>query len=128
MVASTYRPLSAKEWRLASWMLKNGNADAAAYLAQLETAEAIVWRCECGCATFKFKIKDRPEAPPGTHVLADFVFFDGADLAGAFIYSSQGTLAGVEVYGLAGDAPTELPEPADLMTHEAYGRDYQNKS
>jgi hypothetical protein len=95
-------------------MLENGGPDARAYLSQLEAAEATNWRCACGCASFNFKVQGRPEAPPGVHILGDFVFGSEADLSGVFIFESNGTLSGVEVYGLAGDAPAALPEPESL--------------
>ena len=108
------RPLTDTERSLARWMLENGGPDALSYLSQLEVAEATTWRCECGCASFNFKIPGRPEAPPGVRILGDFVFGSQAELCGVFIFASQGTLRGVEVYGLAGDAPSSLPQPASL--------------
>ncbi len=57
-----------------------------------------------------------PPAPPGVHILGDFIFGSAEDLAGIFISSSGGILAGVEAYGLTGDAPKELPEPEALRT------------
>ena len=59
-----------------------------------------------------------PEAPPGVHVLGDFLFGVAESLSGAFIYSSDGVLCGLEVYGLAGDAPSELPQPEELRSHD----------
>jgi hypothetical protein len=38
--------------------------------------------------------------------------------SGIFISSSGGILAGVEVYGLVGDAPKELPEPEALRVFD----------
>ena len=73
-----------------------------------------MWRCPCGCASFNFKIKDKPLAPPGVHILGDYLVGGEADLAGAFIYEKDGILGGLEVYGLAADAPTVLPRPEDL--------------
>ena len=128
MAANFYRPLSDAERQLARWMLENGTAEAAAFLSQLEVAEATPWRCPCGCASFNFKVKDMPAAPPGVHVLGDFVFYDGSDVAGVFIFSSNGILSGVEVTGMAGDAPKILPEPGQLLTHEEYGRRVSQKS
>ena len=95
-------------------MLKHGSAEAQSYLAQLDKASATLWRCPCGCASFNLKVEGLPEAPPGVHVLGDFLFGTGDDLSGAFIYSCEGVLSGLEVYGLAGDAPHELPRPEDL--------------
>lgn len=99
-------------------MLENGTAEAVAYLAQLELAEAILWKCPCGCASFNFRIKGHPEAPPGVLILGDYLVGSGDNLSGAFIYSSAGILSGVEVYGMAGDAPSVLPAPEDLRTYE----------
>jgi hypothetical protein len=41
--------------------------------------------------------------------LADFVFGIDNDLSGIFVFEKGGLLAGLEVYGLAGDAPKKLP-------------------
>lgn len=54
------------------------------------------------------------EAPPGVHVLGEFLFGGDDDLAGIFIFSSAGILSGVEVYGLGQEAPRKLPTPEDL--------------
>jgi len=113
------RPLTDRERPLARWMLENGGPEASAFLGQLETAEATSWRCPCGCASFNFKVRGKPEAPPGVHILGDYVFGTEADLAGAFIFSSNGILSGVEVYGLASDAPTVLPGPDVLRPFAA---------
>ena len=106
------RPLSESELLLARWMLERGTPEAAGFLAQLEQAEVTPWRCECGCASINLQIKGQPEAPPGVHVLADFVVND--DSAGIFIFSSAGILSGIEVYGLGRDAPAVLPSPQEL--------------
>jgi hypothetical protein len=108
------RPLSSKEVELSRWLLENGNDEANQYLEQLGQSEATTWVCACGCASFNFKVKGREFAPPGVHILGDFVFGSNEELAGVFIYSSNGILSGVEVYGLAGDAPTSLPHPEEL--------------
>lgn len=108
------RALTASERSLARWMLENGSAEAKVFLSQLDNAEATSWRCPCGCASIHFQIKGMPEAPPSVHVLGEFVFGKPADLAGIFIFSSTGILSGIEVYGLAGDAPRQLQTPEDL--------------
>lgn len=127
MAANFYRPLSEAERHLARWMLENGTAEASEFLSQLEAAEVTPWRCPCGCASISFKVRDMPAAPPGVHVLGDFVFHDGDDIAGIFIYSSNGILSGLEVTGMAGDAPKALPEPRQLLTHQEYGRNALSK-
>jgi len=95
-------------------MLENGSTEGRAFLSQLDNAEATPWRCPCGCASIKFQIKGMPEAPPRVHVIGEFVFGKPEDLAGIFIFSSAGILSGIEVYGLAADAPRQLPTPEDL--------------
>ena len=108
------RPLNSKELALAEFLLKGGSDEAGAFLPQLAAAQATDWRCPCGCARFNLKIGDWPEAPPGVTVLGDFLFGAEESLAGVFIYESGGTLSGVEIYGLAGEAPHQLPDPSEL--------------
>ena len=95
-------------------MLDNGASEALTFADQLLRAEATNWRCPCGCASFNFKIKDLPEAPPGVHIIGDYLIGDNAHLSGAFIYQSGGILSGVELYGLAGEAPKSIPMPHEL--------------
>lgn len=95
-------------------MLENGTDEAQSFVAQLERAEVTPWKCRCGCASFNFQIKGCPEAPPGVNILGDFLLGEGDCLSGVFIFESGGLLSGVEVYGIAGDAPTTLPRIEDL--------------
>jgi hypothetical protein len=113
------RPLTDSERELARFMLVNGTDEATTYLEQLQDAEVTSWRCACGCGSINFKIKGRPEAPPGVNILGDFLFGEGESLAGIFIFSSGGTLSGVEVYGLPGAAPAFLPTPQELRAFDA---------
>ena len=108
------RPLSEKERRLALWMLEHGTPEAIRFIAQLERADATQWQCVCGCASFNFKINGVPEAPPGVNILGDYIVGNADDAFGIFIFQSEGTLSGVEVYSLAVDAPNVLPEPEEL--------------
>lgn len=108
------RPLTEQERDLAQWMLAHGSAEAVAFEAQLAHAEATTWRCSCGCASFNFKIEGKSIAPPGVHVLADFIVGEGDEMFGVFIFESGGTLSGLEVYSLAADAPQLLPAPYQL--------------
>ena len=112
------RPLMDAERRLARWMLEHGTtAEAEQYLAQLERAEVTPWKCSCGCVSMRFQIQGHAKAPPGVHILGDFLIGEGFHLGGAFIYSSGGLLSGIEFYGLAGDATRQLPRPEDLRPH-----------
>jgi hypothetical protein len=109
------RPLTIAERRLARWMLEHGNTEAKNFLPQLENAEVTPIRCPCGCASICFQIKGSGEAPPGNmHPLGDFVFGPENKPSGIFIYEMRGLLSGIEVYGLAGDAPKSLPAPEEL--------------
>lgn len=94
------------------WMLEHGTSEASAFLPQLELVEVTPWRCSCGCASISFQLKGKAEAPPGVHVLSDYLF--GDPLSGIFLYESGGVLSGLEVYALTGDAPGALPEPRAL--------------
>jgi hypothetical protein len=122
MTSDANRPLTTSERRLAKWMLEHGTTEAREFLQQLEDAEVTPWKCPCGCASFNFQIRGMPPAPPGVHILGDFVFGTEESLAGVFICSSNGILSGVEVYGLAGDAPNQLPDPEELRPFDATNR------
>jgi hypothetical protein len=108
------RPLTDAERDLARWMLEHGTEEARQYLDQLKLAEVTPWRCRCGCASINFQIKGHAEAPPGAEILGEFLLNDGDHQSGIFIYSSGGLLKGIDVYGLAGDAPSVLPRPENL--------------
>ncbi|MFL9891182.1 hypothetical protein P0D71_31840 [Paraburkholderia sp. RL17-383-BIF-A] len=114
------RPLSASEMSLARWMLEHGEPKAREFFEQLAAAEVTPWRCPCGCGSINFQIKDRGPASPGVHILGDFIFGPDDEPAGIFIFESGGLLSGIEVYGLAGDAPAELPRE-DALRHFSPG-------
>jgi hypothetical protein len=57
-----------------------------------------------------------PTPPPGVHPIADFVFGEQDSLSGIFVFEKDGILSGLEVYGLAGDAPKMLPDPESLRS------------
>jgi len=95
-------------------MLEHGEAEAEAFLSQLERAKATAWRCLCGCASIELSIDGQPEPSGGLHVLAEFIFGTDDDLSGVFVFERSGVLAGLEVYGLTGEAPKTLPVPQSL--------------
>ena len=107
------RPLTDAEYQLAQWMLEHGEPEAKAFLPQLRQAR-VVTRCPCGCASIDFEVAGHPSPTGGLHILADFLYGGESDLSGVFIFERNGVLAGIEVYGLAGDAPKTLPEHASL--------------
>ena len=115
------RPLSKAEYDLARWMLENGESGGRAFLSQLDRAR-VVSRCPCGCASVDFEVEGRSPPSGGLRILGDFVFGGDSDLAGAFVFERNGVLAGVEVYGLAGDAPKTLPSPSALRPFAAERR------
>ncbi len=108
------RQLTEPERRLIRWMLEHGGPEAQSLLPQLELAEVTPQRCPCGCASLHFQIKGQPIPGTGVHPIADFVFGDASTLSGIFVYETNGVLSGLEVYGLAGDAPKSLPESEAL--------------
>jgi hypothetical protein len=110
---SDERSLTDAEYQLAQWMLEHGEPEAKTFLPQLRQAR-VVTRCPCGCASIDFEIAGLPRPTGGLRILADFLCGGENDLSGVFIFERDGVLAGIEVYGLAGDAPKTLPEHASL--------------
>lgn len=108
------RPLTEQERVLARYMLEQGAEEARGFIEQLEYAEVTPWKCPCGCASINFQLRGQAPAPPGVHILGDYVFDSDGEHSGAFIYSCEGVLSGLEVYGLSGDAPHALPSPLSL--------------
>lgn len=113
------RPLTKSEVELVSWLLQHGNMEAASFLPQLAEASVTPWRCLCGCASINFAIHDRPEPHGGMNILADFLFGSTQDLSGIFVFEQSGQLSGLEVYGLAGEAPKYLPAIDSLRPFES---------
>jgi hypothetical protein len=103
------RQLTSTEEQLIRWMLDHGNPEAQDFLPQLEKAKVTPFRCRCGCASINLSIDGLPVPSGGMHILADFIFGADEDLSGIFVFEQGGVLAGLEVYGLAGDAPKTLP-------------------
>jgi hypothetical protein len=107
------RPLTSQERELTRWMLEHGKPESQAFLSQPDLAR-VASRCPCGCASIDFEVEGFPKPSGGLSILGDYVFGGELDLSGAFVFERNGVLAGVEVYGLAGDAPKVLPEPESL--------------
>ena len=108
------RQLTSGEEQLIRWMLEHGNPEARAFLPQLENARVTPEQCPCGCASINLSIENFPEPSGGLHILADFLFGTDTDLSGIFVFEKSGVLAGLEVYGLAGEAPKALPVSGSL--------------
>jgi hypothetical protein len=110
------RDLTAEERRLVRWMLEHGEPEARDFLGQLDRARVTPWRCECGCASINFSVDGQPKPSGGLRPIGDFIFGTENEVSGIFVYQQSGVLAGVEVYGMAGDAPTALPTPDMLRS------------
>jgi hypothetical protein len=108
------RQLTDHERRLVRWMLEHGGPEAGRFLPQLDEVEVTPWECGCGCPSINVQLRGRPEAPPGVHPLADFVFGEGETLSGIFVYASEGILSGLEVFGYGAEVPKSLPQPEEL--------------
>jgi hypothetical protein len=52
------------------------------------------------------------------NVVADFVYGDGEETKGVFVWETEGVLAGLEVWAVANDAPRTLPSPEELRPLE----------
>jgi len=109
---SDVRDLSAQERHLVEGMLIRGSPDSVRYLEQLARIH-VVSNCTCGCASINFALVGcAPPAGP-MRVIADFLYGDDSSLCGAFQFEQDGVLAGLEVYGLAVQAPKALPRLED---------------
>ena len=108
------RSLTIEERDLTRWILEHGEPGASAFVEQLDRAR-VKFLCPCGCASIDFAIEGSPDAPIGVHILGDFIFGEGDSVAGVFVFEAGGILKGLEVYGLAGDAPAVLPKVSDLV-------------
>lgn len=108
------RQLTLAEEQLIRWMLEHGKEEARSFLLQLERVHVTPFRCPCGCASINLAIEGLPEPSGGMHILADFIFGTDEELSGIFVFEQNGVLAGLEVYGLAGDAPKTLPSSDSL--------------
>jgi hypothetical protein len=51
------------------------------------------------------------------NILSEYLFGDEADPKGIFVWECNGILAGLEVYGLAADAPKILPRVESLRPY-----------
>jgi hypothetical protein len=111
---SNNRELTSEERHLIRWMLEHGEPDAPQFLAQFEQAQVLPTLCPCGCASIDFSIDGQPKPGGPLRPIADFLFGSDTDLSGIFVFEQAGVLAGLEVYGLAGDAPKTLPTPDTL--------------
>jgi hypothetical protein len=115
------RPLTFAERDLARWMLEHGEPGASVFLEQLARAH-VVARCPCGCASIDLGVSGERTPSGGLRILGDYVFGSDDEVSGTFIFEKEGVLAGIEVYGLAGEAPTTLPTPGSLRPFGASSR------
>lgn len=114
--AQNNRDLTSDERLLVLWMIEHGEPEAVRFLPQIERLQVLPTRCPCGCASIDFSIDGQPKASGGMHLIADFLYGGDSDLCGAFLFVQEGRLSGLEVYGLAVDAPKTLPTPDVLRS------------
>ncbi|MFM0040766.1 hypothetical protein PQQ63_26025 [Paraburkholderia metrosideri] len=62
----------------------------------------------------QFPDQGPPTCAAGVRILGEFFFGPTDKPAGIFIFASEGVLSGIEVYGLATDAPAALPREEAL--------------
>ncbi len=110
------RELTPTEYAITRWLLEHGKPEALQFIEQLEHAR-IVSRCPCGCASVDFEISGLPKGQGGMNILSDYLFGDESDPKGIFVWECNGILAGIEVYGLATDAPKNLPSIESLRPY-----------
>ena len=110
--SASSRDLTSEERHLVRWMLLHGAPDASQFLPQLERAQVL--SSPCGCASIDFSIDGQSKPGGGLRPIADFIFGSGDEMSGIFVFEQSGVLAGLEVYGLAGDAPKTLPSSDSL--------------
>lgn len=108
------RKLTLAEDQLIRWMLQHGTREAEAFIVQLDKAEVTPYRCPCGCASLQLSINGAAGPSGALRILADFLFGSEEEPSGIFVFEKSGVLAGLEVYGLAGDAPKTLPPVESL--------------
>jgi hypothetical protein len=103
-----------EEQTLLRFLLENGKPEARRLLQQVERAQATDWRCTCGCASFNLAF-DGVEPQGDMKIVGDFVCStESGELCGVFVFEKGGVLGGVEIYALAGEAPSALPKPESL--------------
>ena len=113
-IINANRPLTEDESKLIRWMLEHGKPEARRLLDQLDRAQVTPGACPCGCASIDLSIDGQVPPKGGLTPIADFVFTRDAEEYGAFVFEIDGMLAGLEVFGLSGDAPKFLPESFEL--------------
>jgi hypothetical protein len=97
------RPLTAHERLLTRWMIEHGtasDAEKAWLLHQLDLA-TVMRRCGCGCASVDFAISGTQAKSTGLRIVGDFLFGDGPDVCGVFVFCCAELLAGIEVYSFS---------------------------
>lgn len=103
------RALTEDERALLRWLLAQGGEDAHALLPQVEHAR-VTGGCGCGCATLELAVDGRPLPPPGMEPVTPDFFWTEANggLCGVFVFASAGTLSGLEVWSVDGEATASV--------------------
>lgn len=114
------RALTDGERALLRWLLAQGGERGRALLPQVEHARA-TGGCGCGCATLELAVDGRPLPPRGVEPVTPDFFWTEANggLCGIFVSASAGTLSGLEVWSMGGEATASvLPSIGQLYPAE----------
>ena len=115
------RALTAEEQTLVRWLLEHGERHAPAFISQLADAR-VIGRCPCGCASIDFSVAGvRPPTAGGIDILSDYCWQDtSGHRFGAFVFSRNGRLAGLDLWSVDGVATaTYLPHPDQLTPRDS---------
>lgn len=92
------RSLTDKERHLVRWMIEHQVAEPGKYLRELGHA-VVASECPCGCASIDFQIEGQtPNCTAGIQIIADYEYGPESLPFGAFVFTCNDMLAGLEVY------------------------------
>jgi hypothetical protein len=115
MIVKEERPLTDAEFRLVTWLVIHGGADAAPYATQLRDLK-VVSRCNCGCPTIDLAVGDRtsPTTGSATTIAEAFGLSPEGVRVGVYLHVREGQLSELSVFRLDDPKPFTLPTPETL--------------
>jgi hypothetical protein len=114
------RPLQSGERALLDFLLSRDVPGRMQLLAQANTVLTTGLSCSCGCPSFAL-VADRslPPAPVAERMVSDAHGTDpGGNAVGVLLFTEDGYLCQVEVYGVEGSNFAGLPQPDSLKLSE----------